>query len=984
MSNKKNNNNTNPDTSEESLLSISNSISVSQNNKRSNGLPLLNNRPFAQNNRQPNFTNKLSNNYRTNEKILNKTNNTNIKNTLTTTNILSESQTESDVSKTDTNVSQTDTNVSQTDTNVSQTDTNVSQTDTNVSQTDTNVSQTDTNVSQTETDVSQTETDVSQTDTDVSQTETDVSQTETDVSQTETDVSQTETDVSQTETEESQTETEESQTETQTNNKKINYNRVDESSGVPVAEVLYEPKDITKAENNIDLVLKSLEKNRKSTNAPQSILTDVFKSLKAFFTTLKPVSSSSLSPQNVPLTEEELDQNKKVVNNTKKLLIGSGLPSGKFVDTLVGGFQALHLSQKVSSPQLHPDFLDPEVIPVTGAGAKAGTKLRRKSTVKRLMRHAKLSGELSTNKRVNKLKKILLMGTNEQKKDVEKVLINTYKNTVRVYWKNPQISFNMHPVLFRQYHKLAKKYLVSADLYEPPKSEYSKNRKTNPYVPKHRPIVKKTFSHYTPIQKEAIINFLIRTQERKAHKQSSAQKKHTLDMIYSQRKIKTKKNIDNEKKQKLDKKIQSQKKLELIVSNMQKKKSTRPSDKILQGYFLLGRKEKIIPGGAGAMKKFLSDPLSSLVKILEFMDNDIKKFKGHSVVQTPIRSSSKFAKLPASKTASASSLMETKLKPKSKSKTSPKKAKSPAKTSPKKAKSPAKTSAKKAKSPAKTSAKKAKSPAKISPKKAKSPAKTSAKIAKSPAKTSAKIAKSPAKTSAKIAKSPAKTSAKKAKSALKTASKSLSEYKTTPKSTKKTRPVSRMDKKVSSEKQMYLLKKSMDKPTYSESGQYTESTDLSRGKKVSRRGKTVGEWARETQRKKVSRRGKTVGEWARETQRKKKLDDKVPTITRGNRMTVGEYAKLIDEDMRSQNVGTNIEEIFTPGSEVTYSRSASSPKRSFVRPRLGEKKQNLRLSLRGSSSQNKSTSSANGNSGLLTEPRVSNYFGVCPLDTRNF
>jgi hypothetical protein len=394
-------------------------------------------------------------------------------------------------------------------------------------------------------------------------------------------------------------------------------------------------KELTKHYNNAKSSVANT--NPKSS----SVVGDFFSYLRSLFSLFGP-PSGPVKINAVPQANAN-----KLVAETKNELKKNNVPVQDKLKVL-GGVRALQLFMHA---QPYSDYS------FTTTGVVGGGKKFRKSTVQRVMRHAGISGELSTDQRVKRVKKILQSGTPAQKKDLSVVLSNTYKNTVRVYWKNPKIAYNLHPVTFKQYHKLAKKYLVKVGLYTPPNYEFTVNRKTNPYVPAHRPEVKKSFSEYSAAQKSAIIDFLLRTQERKAHKQSVAQKEHTLDMVHSQTKIKTRKNLEREFKEKIQKKEESLSKLYKIVLGMQQKKSVRPSDKILQGYFLLARKEKIIPGGDGSMKRFLANPLPHLVKLYEFMQSELENFESGQKqkkvqqkapsVKRAIISSESFKKLPS-------------------------------------------------------------------------------------------------------------------------------------------------------------------------------------------------------------------------------------------------------------------------------------------------------------------------------------------------
>lgn len=322
---------------------------------------------------------------------------------------------------------------------------------------------------------------------------------------------------------------------------------------------------------------------------------------------------------------------------------------------------------------------------------------RKKSTLKRIMKHADIKGTSSTDDRIKKVLKIISGKSDlETKKKVEKAIYQTYKDTIRLFWRRPDIGYELHPLLFKRYHKLAVDYLVPVGLYSPKKipREAQVEAHTKPFKKKYRPVLRNKFSDYSAQEKSAIVDFLFMIQNRKHNPRSQAQKTSALRLAkLSQGKKKHSKETKDQEK--YNKRLNSLNKVINIIELVEKGKNV--SDAVLRGYYIYGRRYNIIPQSV-KMKKFINQPLKYLIDIRESIEKDIKHLSSKVKVSSPRGSSASKRSTSDKKTKSMSTYLSSETTSGSKSKSKKKSLqKSPSSKSRQRVSSPKSSSQKKEK-----------------------------------------------------------------------------------------------------------------------------------------------------------------------------------------------------------------------------------------------------------------------------------------------
>ncbi len=322
---------------------------------------------------------------------------------------------------------------------------------------------------------------------------------------------------------------------------------------------------------------------------------------------------------------------------------------------------------------------------------------RKKSTLKRIMKHADIKGTSSTDDRIKKVLKIISGKSDlKTKKKVEKAIYQTYKDTIRLFWRRPDIGYELHPLLFKRYHKLAVDYLVPVGLYSPKKIARGAQVEahTKPFKKKYRPVLRNKFSDYSAQEMSAIVHFLFMIQNRKHNPRSQAQKTSALRLAkLSQGKKKHSKETKDQEKH--NKRVNSLNKVINIIELVEKGKNV--SDAVLRGYYIYGRRYNIIPQSV-KMKKFINQPLKYLIDIRESIEKDIKHLSSKVKVSSPRGSSASKRSSSDKKTKSMSTYLSSETTSGSKSKSKKKSLqKSPSSKSRQRVSSPKSSSQKKEK-----------------------------------------------------------------------------------------------------------------------------------------------------------------------------------------------------------------------------------------------------------------------------------------------
>ena len=236
------------------------------------------------------------------------------------------------------------------------------------------------------------------------------------------------------------------------------------------------------------------------------------------------------------------------------------------------------------------------------------------------MRHAGLDGESSSKERVKKVsaKIFAKQGSKRDKAKLEDAIYDTYKDTIRIFWKRPEIGYKLHPNLFKRYHKVAEEYLTPLDMYDPPKKEYSLESGKNPYTKAHRPLLLDKFSDYKVAEKKAIINFLFMVQNRKKNPRSAKQK-----AIDKKLGAEAKKRSASEKKKSADRKSKKESSIHKLQSLIKKLKqgSSEVEKSTLRGYFIYGKRYGLLSKNT-TIRDFINNPTSYLSAILAYMEKN--------------------------------------------------------------------------------------------------------------------------------------------------------------------------------------------------------------------------------------------------------------------------------------------------------------------------------------------------------------------------
>jgi hypothetical protein len=252
------------------------------------------------------------------------------------------------------------------------------------------------------------------------------------------------------------------------------------------------------------------------------------------------------------------------------------------------------------------------------------------------MKQVSLKGNSSTKERIKKVSTALSSKKAKDRVKLEEAVYDTYKDTIRIFWKRPQIGYELHPLLFKRYHKLAEEHLSPANLYDPPRKDYEPGSDFNPYTKAHRPVLKESLSDYTNSEKKAIVSFLFSVQDRKKNPRSARQKsrdKKLGQMSKSKKKSEsTESEIADMKKEKREKSLA---KCKFVIKSLQDGKSVKPS--VLRGYYIYGRRYNVISKNTN-IREFMHTPIAYLKDILAYMQkNHSEKTAsgaGHSLTGT--------------------------------------------------------------------------------------------------------------------------------------------------------------------------------------------------------------------------------------------------------------------------------------------------------------------------------------------------------------
>lgn len=303
--------------------------------------------------------------------------------------------------------------------------------------------------------------------------------------------------------------------------------------------------------------------------------------------------------------------------DVKQLLEHKGFQKSNFA-TIIKGFDTLVKGIAIDGPGY-----EQQPWSLHGSGRSGEKSERKKSSLKRIMRHAGLDGESSSKERVKKVsaKIFAKQGSKKDKAKLEDAIYDTYKDTIRIFWKRPEIGYKLHPKLFKRYHKVAEEYLTPLDMYDPPKKEYPLESGENPYTKAHRPLLLDDFSDYKVAEKKAIINFLFMVQNRKKNPRSAKQKEFDKKLGAEAKKRSGSKN--KKKKKSVDSKSKKESSIHKLQSLIKKLKqgSSDVEKSTLRGYFIYGKRYGVISKNT-TIRDFINNPTSYLSGILAYMEKN--------------------------------------------------------------------------------------------------------------------------------------------------------------------------------------------------------------------------------------------------------------------------------------------------------------------------------------------------------------------------
>lgn len=301
-------------------------------------------------------------------------------------------------------------------------------------------------------------------------------------------------------------------------------------------------------------------------------------------------------------------------STVRDLLKEKGFQEHDFSDILEG-FESLVKGLSSSENSSRPWTL------LDGGGSDKDSKaLRKRSSLKRIMKHVDLKGNSSTENRVKKVSAALMSKkSSKDRAKLEDAVYDTYKDTIRIFWKRPQIGYELHPVVFKRYHKLAKEYLAPLDLYEPPKHDFDPSSDINPYTKAHRPVLRDRFSDFSTEEKKAIVNFLFHVQDRKRNPRTAKQKSSDLKLASMARRKKKSKSsqsdLDEIKRKKAKRSIS---KLKFVIKSLNEGKHVKSA--VIRGYYVYAKRYNIIPKNV-TIREFTDNPVRYLKDVLSFMQS---------------------------------------------------------------------------------------------------------------------------------------------------------------------------------------------------------------------------------------------------------------------------------------------------------------------------------------------------------------------------